>query len=303
MKQEALVLDRYRGKAGPEPCVCCGAEYTGGGELCHNCKAPQQISNLVRSRGTPPRFVPVLGASGAGKTVYLGMLLDILSKGLANLQGSATDPSSVAIQEDTMAALERRRFPEKTATEADQWRWVHCEVVSQKRPKYYLDLVTPDFAGEAIANELERPGTYPAIHAIMQKAYGVLMLCDSVQVRDAGFREDVFAVKLASYIYNAHITPAKLRRRQPATVPLAFVFTKADCCSEAQQDPERFAIANMPRVVQLLKKEFANFRFFAASVVGSTAALVNATGFYMTSPLHVQPHGITEPFEWLLNRS
>lgn len=290
-------------QAANEACVCCGSEYRLNGDQCLECKAPLQLSRTVRARGGPARFVPVLGASGAGKTVFLGMLLDLLNNGQHGLRGLASGGFSVTLQEESMAALERRRFPEKTASEADQWRWVHCEVSSPRKPRHILDLVTPDLAGEAIALELERPGAHLAIQAVVHKAQAVLILCDSVQVRDAGLREDVFAVKLILYLYNAHQRPENLRRRQPLPLPVAFVFTKADGCPEARNDPLAFATANLPRLVQFLKSDFAHYRFFASSVVGSTATLLDGAGCHRTMPLHIEPHGILEPLAWLMDQN
>ena len=39
--------------------------------------------------GRPPRIVGILGPSGVGKTVYLGMLLDLLARGVGGLHGMA----------------------------------------------------------------------------------------------------------------------------------------------------------------------------------------------------------------------
>lgn len=301
--QQTLEADRYLGTIAPERCVCCGQESQVQGDQCNVCKAPWQITHTAKLRGTPTRFVPVLGASGAGKTVYLGMLLDMLNYGCGKLRGLANGAFSMALQEETIAALEARRFPDKTASEADQWRWVHCEVNSTSMPRKYLDIVTPDLAGEAISLEVERPGAYPAIRAVVSQARGLILLCDSLQVRDNGLREDLFAVKLVLYIYHAHVTAELARKRRPVPVPLAIVFTKADGCFEARQDPSAFAAANLSRLIQFLKQGFANYRFFSTSVVGSTAGLLDEQACLRMAPLHIEPRGITEPFEWILDRA
>lgn len=301
--QQQLDADRYLGTIAPERCVCCGQESQVQGDQCNVCKAPWQLTHTAKLRGTPTRFVPVLGASGAGKTVYLGMLLDMLNYGCGELRGLANGPFSISLQEETIAALESRRFPDKTASEADLWRWVHCEVTSTRLPRQYLDIVTPDLAGEAIALEVERPGAHPAIQAVVKQARGLLILCDSLQVRDNGLREDLFAVKLVLYIYHAHITAELAKKRRPVPIPLAIVFTKADGCQEARHDPTAFAAANLSRLMQFLKQGFSRYRFFASSVVGSTAGMVDEQGCLRLAPLHVEPRGITEPFEWILHQS
>jgi hypothetical protein len=300
--EQELQSSRYQNEQAGEGCACCGALYAGKGPFCVSCLAPIEISQTVRRRGTPPRFVPVLGASGAGKTVYLGMLLDILSQGTRPLAGLATSAFSVRLQEQTTTALENRRFPDKTPTEAEGWQWVHCEVTHPKRPKAYADIITPDFAGESIAHEIEQPGSYPAIRHVILQAHGLLVLCDSLRVRDASLGEDLFALKLASYLVQLHEAAAPAKGRQAVDQPLAIVLTKSDVCPEAGADPARFAAANLPRLLQFCRRKFAHYEFFASSVVGSSVTLVDGYGCRTQVPLHIEPRGITEPLDWVLGR-
>ena len=178
-------------------CACCGEETVNRGGYCGFCYVPLEVSRSVESRGEPAKFISVLGASGAGKTVYLGFLLDILTKGTRDLRGLPNGAFSVAVQQQTITALQHRRFPEKTPSESDSWQWVHCEITQKKKPKEFFDLVTPDFAGEAIAMEIERPKSYPTIRTVARKSEALLILFDSQRVRDAGRDEDFFGMKLA----------------------------------------------------------------------------------------------------------
>ena len=282
-------------------CVCCDRESFDNNGYCGQCQAPLDLSRTAEKRGVPVNFVSVLGASGAGKTVFIGMLLDILSKGCHGIQGLPNNAFSVAIQQQTINALEGRRFPEKTASEAEGWQWVHCEVTAEKKRRNYLDVITPDFAGEAIATELEHPGTYTAIREVIRRSRAVLMLIDSISVRDTGRDEDFFAMKLASYIYNLRTEGNSTRKAKPEKFPLGIVLTKSDECHEAMVDPEQFASDNMPGFGKFLSRNFANYRFFASSVVGSSATFADHRGFFMPVPLHVEPMGITEPLEWIVN--
>ena len=78
---------------------------------------------------------------------------------------------SVDLLEQVITALERRAFPEKTPSEADAWKWLHCQismVESPKRPRN-VDLISPDFAGEVIAMEVNQAASIPAIeHVVAQ---------------------------------------------------------------------------------------------------------------------------------------
>lgn len=283
-------------------CACCGHPQTNEQPFCPHCQTPAELSRAVAARDGQQRFVSVLGASGAGKTVYLGLLLDILSKGTTRLRGLATGAFSVTLQEQVVTALQQRVFPEKTPAEADHWQWVHCEVTAAaKERSKQIDLVAPDFAGEAIAMEISQAGMYPAIRHVVEKSSGLLLLCDSLKVRQEGASEDLFAMKLASYIAQLHGRGKDSgRNRQQIAAAVAIVFTKSDACPEARHDPAAFASNNMPRLVEFCRQSFARHAFFSASVAGSTALLTDAAGRQLQIPLHVEPHGISEPLEWIM---
>lgn len=299
--ESIIQSSRYLGEKGRIVCVCCGQESFNSSGYCSKCNAPIELSATAQQRGTPVNFVSVLGASGAGKTVFIGMLLDMLSKGNREIQGMPNNSFSVAIQQHTIAALENRRFPDKTPNEAEGWQWVHCEVRKRDRPRHCLDVVTPDFAGEAIATELEHPGTHVAIGSVIAQSKAIILLIDSLGIRDEGRDEDFFAMKLASYILNLRSAAGK-RQKKKSKVPLAIVLTKADSCPEAMDEPERFANDNMPGFGRLLDHSFQTFHFFASGVVGANAMLADHRGYFMELPLHVEPRGVTEPLEWILQQ-
>lgn len=282
-------------------CVCCGTKNDDHGGYCSNCMAPVELSRTVISRGTPAQFLTVLGASAAGKTVYLGMLLDILSQGARGLRGLPNGAFSVNVQQQTISALQNRRFPEKTPNEADNWRWVHCEITRERRKKRPVDLITPDFAGEAIAVELEHHGTFETIRTAVSRSHAMMLLIDSQRVRDQGRDEDYFAMKLASYISNLH-APSSWRLRKQLALPIAVILTKSDSCPEALADPTAFAQAHLPGFVNYCNRNFRRYRFFAAGVVGSSATVMNSRGQRLRIPLHVQPQGVIEPLEWVIKQ-
>ena len=280
-------------------CVTCGNRVVDCGTgACSMCHTPLEVSRSVAKRKRPCRFVTVIGASGAGKTVYLGMLLDMLSQGHTELRCIPNGAFSVSVQQQTISALQQRRFPEKTAAESDQWNWVHCEAYHAKKPKQAIDIVTPDLAGESIALEMNQPGTYPSIKHALRNSNGIVMLFDSTSVRDNGRSEDMFGMKLVSYV--ASLQADKANRRGKITTPVAITFTKSDCCREASDAPEQFAHANMSGLVQSCKSRLLNHQFFAASVVGSTTSILDEHGARVQIPLHVEPHGVIAPFRWIM---
>lgn len=286
-------------------CACCGIYVSEQDGFCKECQTPVDLSRSVARRNGAQNFISVLGASNAGKTVYLGLLLDLLSKGSQSLRGLATGAFSVALQEQVVMALERRVFPEKTPAEADTWKWLHCQIsVNGGEESKHVDLVAPDFAGEAIAMEIEQSGLFPAIHHVVTKSKGILVLCDSAKVRDAGPSEDMFAMKVASYI--AQSQNCSVEGGQPAddqSPALAIVFTKCDGCTEAKDDPRAFAANNTPRLIEFCRQTFPRHAFFAASVVGSSGTLIDDSGRQLNVPFHVEPQGISEPLEWIVKNS
>lgn len=283
------------------PCACCDHLIATRHLFCPHCHTPMEVSQAVASRGEAPQFITLLGPSGAGKTVFLGMLLDMLSKGNRPLRGLPNGPFSLAVQQETIDALQKQRFPEKTPSEADQWRWVHCEVTSARRPRRVVDIVTPDLAGEAIALELEHENSHPVIRSVIAKSAGLLVLFDSERARDDGRTEDIFAMKLISYLANVSGGTGPLQRRK-SRVPLSIILTKSDSCPEAQRNPEEFASATMPGLVQGCRRHFSQYHFFASGIVGSCALGIDGYGRRLHMPLHVEPHGIMEPLEWLMEQ-
>ena len=281
-------------------CVCCGGRYPGTGRQCARCHAPLALSQTTRAEGRCPQFLSVLGGCNAGKTVYLGMLMDMLSKGVLGMQGIAQGSHSVAVQNRTVAALEQHRFPEKTVSEADEWQWVHCEVTRKGRRKVPLDLVTADFAGEAIALELEHSGTFPAIQAVVSQSVGVLLLCDAFSASRDPLNEDISALKLVSYIHGVQQSNSTRRTDRRSNVPLAILFTKCDRCPEVQAAPQQFAANHMPRLMQYCERAFSRVGFFAAQVVANSATNLDERGCCREVALHVEPHGIAEPLDWIM---
>ena len=181
----------------------------------------------------------VLGPTGVGKTVYLGMLLDLLARDVCGLHGLAQSPFTLSLHRNVILALERQRFPEKTPVESDRWDWVHCEIYAGKSKTPY-DIVAPDVAGEAVIGELENPGTYKTIRALIGRCAGLVVLVDVVQVVADGQGQELFAMQLISYL--DALKPRKRNRK--IDVPVAIVFTKTDLWDEWIRDPEAFAKAN-----------------------------------------------------------
>jgi hypothetical protein len=275
-------------------CPFCGGAVRS--EACEGCSVPREVVASIRGRSVRPRCVAVLGPSGVGKTVYLGVLLDLLARGVGGLHGMARGPFSLALQRQVMLALEGQRFPGKTPVESDRWQWVHCEVSTGRRGDGF-DLITPDVAGEAVASELENPGTNPTVRALIDRCSGLAVLVDTVALVAEGQGQEIFAMQLVTYL-----DAALGAGRRKLEVPVALVFTKTDLCDEAIEDPDEFSKAHASALRRMCEARLRHFRFFRSSVAGSCGYLVDRRGGEALVPLRVEPRGIVEPFRWLSER-
>ena len=299
MKDGVLPLDSYRlaAYAVQVPCYVCEEGNTYDAELCRHCFAPMALAHQAASQKVAPQMIAAIGASGAGKTVYLGMLIDMLSRQTERMQMLARGAFSITLQQMTAGALSRCEFPEKTPTEPDRWNWVHCQLraVKRKRP---VELIMPDMAGEALNEEIEHPNTYPVIRSLLSKCSGVLILVDTLKLHDGKFDQDYFTMKLLSYLIELDDNP----RQGWGHRPVALIFTKADQLEEPFDDPVAFARAHTSGLWQHCQERFHDHRFFASGVAGACAVRHVRGEGHQRVPLRVEPRGISEPFEWLVSR-
>jgi hypothetical protein len=77
------------------------------------------------------------------------------------------------------------------------------------------------------------------------------------------------------------------------------VLTKADTCDGAQDNPRRFAEAHADVLWSDCRSRFPHHEVFACSVTGATALRDNY-GRRQQVPLRIEPHGVIEPFGWLM---
>jgi hypothetical protein len=298
-KECVLELDSYRllPYAVQVPCYVCEEGNTYDAELCRHCFAPMALAHQAKNQKTLPRMVATIGPSGVGKTVFLGMLIDMLSRQLTGIQVLARGAFSIRLQQHVIGALARCEFPSKTPNEPDRWNWVHCQVKlpTQRRA---VELIMPDMAGEAILEEVDHPHAYPVIRKFLGKCAGILILIDAEKIRDAVLDQDYFTMKLLTYLSELGDHSRSPWRRRP----VGLVFTKADQCKAAFHNPGEFAKTHTPGLWQQANERFANYRFFATGVAGGTVFRQARGQPRQRIPLRIEPHGITEPFEWLIQQ-
>jgi hypothetical protein len=297
MRASGMVeMDSFRLAAYTVPCPCyiCGGGNNFDAELCRHCHAPMALAHQATSQKIHPRMIAAIGPSGAGKTVYLGMLTDMLSRQDENMQLLARGAFSIKLQQHTMASLGHCEFPAKTPNEPDRWHWVHCQVLrKQHKP---TELIMPDLAGEALLEEVDHPNTYPVIRSFLTKCAGLMVLIDAPRAESGDNDEDFHTMKLISYLCELPTDKSQGWKNRP----VALVFSKADQCEHCFDNPAAFARRHTQGLVQQCRERLKRHQFFSVGVAGAVGFRNEPHGRTHV-PLRIEPRGIVEPFEWLLD--
>ena len=279
----------------PIACYVCETHNTFDSEFCTHCSAPMALAHQANGQKVPPRMIAVVGASGAGKTVYLGMLMDMLSRQPERIQLLARGAFSITLQQTALSALARCEFPPKTPNEPDRWDWVHCQV-RQPAGRRPIELIMPDMAGEALIEEVDHPHTFRVIRAFLRKCTGAMVLIDTAKLKDGQQEPDYFTMKLLSCLSEMDNHPKRGWKKRP----VALILSKADQCEECLKDPAGYARVHAAGLWQYCRERFACHKFFAAGVAGTCVWRHSISDGRLQVPLRIEPRGIVEPFEWLL---
>jgi hypothetical protein len=299
MTKTLLPLDSYRlaEYAVPVPCYICHEGNSFDAERCRHCAAPMALAHQAQTRKIRPRMMAVLGTSGVGKTVYLGMLLDMLSRRPERMQILSRGAFSITLQQSVAGSLARGRFPDKTPGEAERWNWVHCQLRTAPR-RGQIELIVPDMAGEAMLEEVDHPHTHIGIRRFLQECAGAILLVDAAEMDDGSPEQDYFAMKLLSYLNELQDEDELAWPSRPVAV----VLSKADQCENCFENPVDFAHKRAAGLWRHCVERFPRHRFFASGVAGACAAIDVHGGGRIVVPLRIEPRGIVEPFEWLVQQ-
>lgn len=278
------------------PCYLCGSGNTYDMELCRDCFAPMALAHQAATQKVSPHLIAALGSGSAGKTVYLGMLIDMLSRQPDRMQLLARGAFSINLQQTTAGALARGDFPPQTPGEPDCWNWVHCQIRLPAR-RAPLELILPDLPGGAVQKELDHPHTCKVVYPLLAKSLGALIFIDALRLQQGSLDEDYFTMKLLSYLAEIHDGPRPDWSRRP----IALVLTKADECEPCFDDPVAFVKSRAPGFWRQCSERFSNYSVFASGVSGGCAYRRSRYGRQRV-PLRIEPRGIVEPFEWLLTQ-
>jgi hypothetical protein len=297
MTQTLVPLESYRlaRYSVPVACLICNEDNAFDSERCRYCHAPLALTYQCQGTNVQPKIVAVLAPARAGKTVYLGVLTDMLSRQDGDLQLVARGAFSVSLQQASIGALGSGWFPAETPREPNEWNWVHCRVGHASRWRKAQELVLPDMSGQTLQEEIEHPHRHPMLHQLLKKSVACLVLLDAGRLADGDRDPDFFAMKCISYLCELD---DRRRHGWPAR-PFAFVFSKADIIEDAFDDPLDFCRRFAPGLSQLSAQRLSRANYFAASVAGGCAFHQTARG-RVAFPFRIEPRGVAPPFEWLL---
>jgi GTPase SAR1 family protein len=290
---ESFELMRY---AIEVPCFICDGGNRHDAQRCRHCYAPLALTYQVAdNRSKQAQLLAVLGPRGAGKTSYLGMLCDNLSRRSSTTDVVSRGAFSVALQQQVIGRLADHHFPNSTEDEAETWNWNHLELFDTKKRRVQ-EVIFPDMAGSVLDRELEHQAS-PFTRALLKKCSGAIILLDAERIERGDPAPDFFAMKLLSYLGEF----GKKRGLSWRNKPIAFLFTKTDCSQACTDSPRSFAEQYTPGTYRQATSWLKRFEFFATSVAGA-AINFEVDGTPVSLPLRVEPHGTREPMDWLLKQ-
>ncbi len=297
----SIPLESYLLAQNSEPidCVVCEKQNPSASETCARCLAPLALSRESKNRRRSPHLIAVLGASGVGKTVYLGMLMDMLVRRVGGLRATVRGPHSIGLQQKTTTALASGCYPDATAQGPEHWNWVHCLVECSRRRRP-TELIMADVSGEAWSQEADHPGSHPALASLLKRAAGVMVLADAQRLHAGDHSDDFVILKLLAQISSSNGLGSSFSSRREHR-PLALVFTKADTCQTSLDRPSEFAESHAAALLGDCSSRFDNSRVFAVSAVGASAVR-ELNGHRRHVALRVEPQGIVEPMGWLISQ-
>jgi hypothetical protein len=290
---DSFRLARY---AIPVSCIICAEENAFDSDRCRRCQAPMALTFQCAGQKAAPKMVAALAPPKAGKTVYLGMLTDLLSRQHHDWHLTARGAFSVSLQQTAISHLAQGWFPPPTGTDPSGWNWVHCRISNSQRRRP-LEIVLPDVSGVPLCEEVERPHSQPMVYTMVRKCSVAMVLLDAARLVDGDRDPDFFAMKAVSYLCELD---GRSRQGWPQR-PFAFVFTKADTCEWCFSDPAGFAARYAPGLAKQAAERLRRYAFFGTCVAGGVAHQCTSRG-RRSFPLRVEPQGVTEPFEWLLRQ-
>jgi len=269
----------------------------------------------------PVKFIPVIGISGAGKTVYLSQLCKYISKQLS-YYGITVNPTSIYASEYLQENPIVMGKPLPIGTPPEQLLQPLCFdcVYRQEDREFYHTLVFYDIAGENCVSVEKIKG----FGRFVENADSIILLIDPEQFSEAGDKAQ--PVLVLETIYNLFQNRG---RAEVKNMPIAVCISKADKIAfqlmhqnlddvqplyenddllpvfNAEDynqiyDPiNAFVRANDNELLVHLRNLYDNYNYFLFSAIGTSVKKIEGTDLD-TPAGPTRPMRIIEPIAWLL---
>ena len=334
---EPLAASHLQGLMGAVCCIVCDWDNTRGTDVCRRCQAPLGMAVEADRLGQRPRPLVALGGDGAGTTTWLGMAIELLTRGVGHHRLELRGASSLRLSQETSESLSRNRFPEPSPRDPEEWRWVQAQFFGG-RDRLGPSWILPDVPGLSVMEALERPETLPVLPALMARAAGIFLCLNGAELARGNRRSERTAMRLISSFADAASCSPERDTRPVAIVMTHFSIQDAFPAQavldagDRQQSPERRSVnrrqrprGNMfswngrsdrrknpdpnttpktalstlaPALVQMLGKRKGPWNAFPVEVVPVTMTVRGLSGT-TNLPLRVEPSGVVAPMIWL----
>jgi len=302
-------LETYRLVQGARSlsCYLCGMENSSESEFCTHCLAPMALGRHFHETGETPSLIAMLGMPDVGKTVYMSLLMDMLSRDRSVGSLVFRGGYSLVSQQEAIQRLSRCQFPQHTERRSEDWSWTHC-CFHRMTDDTTVDMIFPDPSGHALLEELQRPHSHKQLRGVAQMGTAAMLLVDAQSLAKGCPETNYTSMQLLSLLAdqddNRMFGPA---RDQTADLagwskrPLAILLTKTERCEAAYMDPEKYIAQRAPGLWDRCREHFDVHKYFAARVSGTCIDCQTIEGRQYV-PLRIEPHGIVEPFYWILDQ-
>lgn len=278
----------------PITCFLCGSSNLSNSGRCTLCAAPLSPVKEDSQASYPIELIAMFGPPECGKSVYLGMLTDLLSRPQSPLPLLLRGAYSVSLQQSTITALSHCQFPEPSKAAPDSWNWLHGQVhdTELNRPR---ELLAPDIAGEWLEKQFDQPKHGPTLASLYRRSQGAMVFLDAAKLVAGDRSGEFMIVKALSHLAEYRTASGKSK----CAVPLAVVFLQCDEAEACFEQPRQFASQYCPSLVQVCDARIPRWEAFAVSVTPACVYEVSGNSRRRV-PLRIEPRGVTEPFVWLV---
>lgn len=239
-------------------------------------------------------FITLLGVGRTGKTVYLGVLFDILRRWQGrDLTFRPYGDETITMMTDIMNTLALRRWPSPTPQDKVFPFRAQVRYSSGGRTRHYK-IFMPDYAGDE-TEQFQKGAEEPLLHKSpffrqVVESDAVILVADGA-ILSGGNKSRIKVHENNLMAAVSRLVDVKGGRRGKIAAPVAIMITKADLYAPGHP----LVLDRLKDLVALCEETCKNFAVFEVSSVGA----VDGNGDPLAQLL---PERVVDPVLWLLVR-